>query len=418
MSRGEVDRVAALKGFPLRVTIGYLVVGFLWILLSDRFLAAMVSDPQRLTRLQSYKGWAYVLLTGVLLYAIVAAFARSIVRAERSAAAAELDFRRLIETTGEGVWVTDAEGRTLYVNQRLAELTGVPRDRLMREGLARLLEVPSVHGGSVPQYAEDRRIRREDGREMWVIVTQSTLNDGDGRPERRLWVVTDITARREATEELARSLELQRVLLSELNHRVRNNLASLSGIVSGAAYGHPEVEHFARATAGRIEAMGAAYSALADAGWQRAPLRTFVLRATAGAEERRVVEGPDVLVPRDRAGPLMLVLHELFANAVEHGAMKSRDGRLEIRWRRESAYSEPRVVLEWEETGGPPIESPPERGFGLHLAEGMARSDLRGELNVRFDRAGVRAQLTMVLDETPGVVVRGGSGELKSVNSG
>jgi two-component sensor histidine kinase len=351
-------------------------------------LAAVVHDPERLTQIQSYKGWGFVTISALLIFLVTAHFVRSVTRAEASLETARLDYRRLVETTSEGVQVTDRDGATVFVNDRLCELTDVPRDRLLAHGLTDLIADPSA---SI----------RPDGRQVWAIVSETPITDPAGHRTGTLRVYTDNTERRLASDELGRSLETQRLLVSELDHRVRNNLASLVAMVELSSGGNPELNRFARTVSGRIRIMAAAYTLLSANRWRPVPLRTIIAEVTAAAEERRDLDGPELAVSMEQVVPLMLVLHELMCNARDHGALRSPAGRIDIRWRATStAEDRAGVVIDWSEHGGPPIVGTPPNGFGLAVARGIAGSDLRGQLDCTFTPEGVHATLALTLGVT------------------
>lgn len=389
-----------LTSFPIWLALGYFVISAVYIGVSDRFLAFVVSDPHRLTQIQSFKGWAFVTATAVLLFVVVRRFTQSMIRAEESLAAVRLDYRRLVETITDGVCVTDAAGTVVFVNDRLCELLGLSREKILRDGVDDAVGIapPSAHSQVYP--ADEVRITRPDGSVRWVILSEAPLGaPGDNAPG-RLRVLTDNTARRQAADEMARLLGLQHILISELDHRVRNNLASLVAIIEVAARGNPDVERFAAKVTGRVRIMAAAYSLLSEAKWQPVQLQQIVAELTAPAEEKRSLDGPPVAIQVDQVVPLMLVLYELFTNAREHGSLKAGSGRLLIRWRTLASPDPPKIVMDWIERDGPapPAPATAARGFGLAMAAGIASSDLRGGLEFAAEPDGAQITLTISLD--------------------
>jgi PAS domain S-box-containing protein len=389
----ETKQWQSLRGFPARLGLGYLVVCSLYIALSDRLVGWVWQDSAQLTRIQSIKGWAFVTVSAALIFLVCRHFVRSIERVQASLDVARLDYRRLLETTQEGVLITDGSGCPVFVNDRLCSLAGVERARLLQDGLRGLAaDQPDEAVGAA---RDELKLVRPDGREVWVIVSESEIPGRDGRPNGILRMFTDNTARRLAANELASSLEMQRLLLAELDHRVRNNLASLVGLIDLSAGENPERERFARKVTGRIRVMASAYSLLSEARWHPVGLAAILAEVTGPAEERRSLEGPAVSVDLDQVVPLMLVLHELFTNAQEHGALRRAEGRLDVRWRITGAGGEATTIIDWVERGGPPIEQPPQSGFGLDVAKGIAASELRGGLEYAFTRDGVRLTLRL-----------------------
>lgn len=405
-----------LTTFPIWLALAYFVVSAVYIRVSDRLAEWVVKDPEQLTRVQSYKGWAFVTVTAALLFLVVRGFARSVVRAEESLAAVRLDYRRLVETITDGVCVTDAAGGVVFVNDRLCELLGISRERAMRDGIDDLVgSTPATAAGDRVYPADEVRIARADGGVRWAILCEAPLGTPDGSPPGRLRVLTDNTARRQAADEMSRLLSLQQVLISELDHRVRNNLASLVAIIEVTARGDPNTERFAAKVIGRVRVMASAYALLSEARWQPVPLARIVTVVTAPAEERRTAVGPATRIPVDQVVPLMLVLHELFTNARDHGSLRSEAGRLEVRWRDVESPDGARIVLEWREridparpadpaTAAPPAP-PASEGFGLAMAAGIASSDLRGRLDYVLSPQGAEIDLTISPSESPASVL-------------
>ncbi len=385
-----------LANFPIWLALAYFTVSAVYIRVSDRLLELVVHDPERLTQIQSFKGWAFVTVTAVLLFLVVRRFARSVVRAEKSLAAVRLDYRRLVETITDGVCVSDPTGRVVFVNDRLCEMLGVSRERALREGIDDILGAkPPTCAENDVYPADEVRIARPDGDVRWAILSETPLGTPGGAAPGRLRVLTDNTSRRRAADEMGRLLNLQQVLISELDHRVRNNLASLVAIIEIAARGHPDVERFATKVIGRVRVMASAYALLSESHWQPVPLARLVTVVTALAEECRSASGPPAQIPVDQVVPLMLVLHELFSNARDHGSLHSPSGRLEVRWRTQEGPEGTRIVLVWTERGGPAPVSPAREGFGLAMATGIASSDLRGGLEYTVSPEGAEITLTI-----------------------
>lgn len=163
-------------------------------------------------------------------------------------------------------------------------------------------------------------------------------------------------------EEQART----QMLLNELNHRVKNSLAIVQAIARQTF--KEEASPAARdAFEGRLAALSGAQNVLTASSWESAPLRQIVLDAVAfhPMQDRFEVEGPDCRLGAETALAVALTLHELLTNAMKHGALSGRSGRVDIRWTIQGTN----VDLVWRETGGPPVSPPAHRGFGTRLIE-------------------------------------------------
>ena len=198
-----------------------------------------------------------------------------------------------------------------------------------------------------------------------------------------------------AADELARRAQAHRLLIDELNHRVKNTLAtvqsmaaqSLKNLGGGAAAGRDAFE-------ARLLALSRAHDILTRESWTSADLRGIAdqalrpFRGEISAEEapRITLEGPDLRLPPEGALALTMILHELCTNAVKHGALSVPDGRVALIWTGQTDAGAPTLRITWRERGGPPVTSPSRSGFGTRLLErGLAG---RGTANLAYEAAG------------------------------
>ena len=188
--------------------------------------------------------------------------------------------------------------------------------------------------------------------------------------------------------------ERQELLIAELNHRVRNILGLIRGLISQSRSGSRSVFEFAGVLGGRVQALARAHELITTDQWGPAPLRQLIeAEAEAylnGKSSRLLMTGPDVLLQPQAFSTLALVIHELVTNAAKYGALCDQRGRVEIAW---SLDASGRLVIDWVETGGPPVQAPTRRGFGSTIIERSIPHDLKGEASVRYHLAGLRAQL-------------------------
>ncbi|HEX8379323.1 MAG TPA: sensor histidine kinase, partial [Allosphingosinicella sp.] len=205
-------------------------------------------------------------------------------------------------------------------------------------------------------------------------------------------IVRDVAERSWAAVERARAEEHQRLLINELNHRVKNTLASVQGIAFQTLRGEmPLAEARARFEA-RLIALSRAHDLLTEENWGGASLERVVKDAVehlAGEAARVDVEGEPLRLAPRAALALAMALHELGTNAAKYGALSVEGGRVSISW--EQAGD--RLRLEWRESGGPPVEPPSRRGFGSRLIERGLAADLGGTAALRFEPAGLRCEI-------------------------
>ncbi|MCH2148616.1 MAG: HAMP domain-containing protein [Phycisphaerales bacterium] len=212
----------------------------------------------------------------------------------------------------------------------------------------------------------------------------------------RIQVAGQIQHLQELSQQLVRSGETQRMMFSELDHRVRNNLAGLASLITLSRRGANDVDAFAESIRGRVHAMSVVHTLLSQEHWEPVNLAALLrLLVPPGVTGRLECTGQtDVQIPPDQATACGMVIQELMANSLKYGAW-SGDGTVHVSWQDPELDEDGRLVLlmQWQETGGPPIEQTVEPGTGTGLIEGFVTSELRGEVVFRYDREGVRHDL-------------------------
>lgn len=391
-------------GSPAGVTLTYFVFGVAWIFGSDRLLNFIASDVNTVRTLQTYKGWAYVSVTAALLYGLtVNMMARLGSTRDRLQQTREA-FRRLVESSHDGMWMVDREAKIVLANARLVAILGQDKRTIIDRGVESFLlpepssaasPSPRAEADGTPEQARDTRIvrfRRGGGEDGWGIVSAVRLSDHDGMPAGELRVLTDITRTKQAEEAVRESLRAERTLLNELDHRVRNNLASLLTLIELTRRNARDVGEFAQLIRGRVGAMAATHSLLAESKFSAVDLSRLIGVITEGESEHRLErDGPSLTLGPAQAGPIAMILQELWANSVKHGALGTPNGRVKVHWEERPSPVGDRVVrLLWQDSNGPPVQEPSNLGFGLSLVKGLSQSDLRGSFDASFERSGAR----------------------------
>jgi PAS domain S-box-containing protein len=264
-------------------------------------------------------------------------------------------------------------------------------ERVHPEDRARLrATIEDYFAGRRAGYEVEYRARHREGAFRWISSRGRLTRDPDGRPIRMTGVVWDVTARKEAEER-------QRLLLAELDHRVKNTLSRVQSILTQSLRGAASMEEFARAFEGRIAATARAHNLLTRESWRGADLRSLALEELAPyADAGNVtVEGEPLRLPAAAAVSFSMAFHELTTNAAKYGALSRPGGQVEVRWRREGD----RLILTWEETGGPPVPAAPRRGFGSLLIERGLAYELRGAARIEFRAEGVFCRVEAPLEE-------------------
>lgn len=206
-------------------------------------------------------------------------------------------------------------------------------------------------------------------------------------------------ARRLARERAQRAeaeAKRQRLLTHELNHRIKNTLATVQAIAA-QTFGRENIDGAARrAFDERLAALGRAHDMLTEAAWTGVSIKRLVKAAVAPFEDgtRFRIAGPAVQLPPRQALALSLALHELATNALKYGALSAKGGRIDVDWRIEERI----VHFYWSESDGPAVGKPDRHGFGTRLLERGLGPELGGTVTLSFAPAGLRCELTAPLD--------------------
>jgi PAS domain S-box-containing protein len=251
------------------------------------------------------------------------------------------------------------------------------------------------------------RVIRPNGETRWCTGTAAASVDPQGRVVRISGVTIDITDRKEAEER-------QTLLAREVDHRARNALAVIQSIIRLTRA--KSVDDYVGAIEGRIKALARAHTLLSDSRWEGADLATLAAEELAPYRtgDKVGMSGPDVSLEPSTAQGLALALHELATNAAKHGALSSIHGRLSLTWQlRPDA-----LVLEWNESGGPPIAPPTARSFGLRVIRASIEQQLSGEATFDWDPKGLRCSFSIPRRDAMKVREFSATPRLASLNGG
>ncbi|MFC1456576.1 sensor histidine kinase [Microvirga arabica] len=235
-------------------------------------------------------------------------------------------------------------------------------------------------------HLECRIQRANDGTIRWIEARGQPQRAADGRITKIYGIVGDITERKQVEEH-------QQILINELNHRVKNTLATVHSIATQTLRSTETAGEARGAIEGRLLALSRAHDVLTRENWEGASLKEVVAEAIAPYshvhDNRLHAAGPDVhLVPR-MALALAMALQELATNAVKYGALSNATGEVRIEWTLMRESYEPRLRLMWVERGGPPVEPPTRQGFGTRLLERSLASELNGNVSIEFLPTGL-----------------------------
>ena len=309
--------------------------------------------------------------------------------AEEELRQSEERFRLMSEHAPVMIWMSHADGSCLHLNSMLRSFWNVP-EATVGDFDWRGMMHPDDADGIVAEMAkalsEHRQVslkgRFRDAAGDWrVLQTDARPRFGaDGTFLGMVGVNVDMTERERA--------EAQReLLLAELNHRVKNTLAVVQAIAH-RTFKDSEPESARVAFDGRIATLAAAHDLLTQANWESASLGRIAqdaLGAKAMGAGRVSMTGPRVMMPPKEALAIALALHELFTNAVKHGALSTDGGQVELAWREAAGM----LSIVWQERGGPTVVPPRHKGFGSMMLERTLSLDLLGAVAMEYRPDGL-----------------------------
>jgi two-component sensor histidine kinase len=183
--------------------------------------------------------------------------------------------------------------------------------------------------------------------------------------------------------------KLQKLILGELHHRIKNTLATVSAIASQSFRAAPSIEHGQKAMEGRLIALGRAHDLLMQVSWANASLNHTLSSATEPYDRRGArrfhFNGPDIRITSGAVVALAMSFNELCTNTTKFGALSVPMGRVEIAWTIDELKQ--RLHLVWTERGGPKVAPPTRRSFGTRMMESLGQQ-LNGQVQLTYEPDG------------------------------
>ncbi len=326
-------------------------------------------------------------------------------RAEEELRESEHRFRAIFEEANDFLITTTLDNVVSSVNPAVLATLGYTEAEIVGRSIAEFMDADQfaismeafrqklTRGGTTRLTI---KVRAKDGRELvWEVNSRLNL-DEHGNPIALHAIARDVTEAKRAEAHL-------RLLIDELNHRVKNTLAIVQGIAQQSFKQDMPIEQARAAFEGRLATLAKAHNLLTEEHWGAVSMRQIVGDAVAphGEASRFEIEGPDLPIQPKTAISLALAMHELATNAVKHGALSAAEGKVLIAWRRTHEEGPGGFSLIWEEHGGPAVDVPTRRGFGTRMIERGLAAELGGTVTIEFRLEGLVCRVEAPLPEGP-----------------
>jgi PAS domain S-box-containing protein len=304
------------------------------------------------------------------------------------------------ETTRMAMIFTDAKEATnpiVFANDSFLSLTGFDRAETLGQSFDSLLawgtdadaiaRVNAALRGS-SETGSEVHYRRKDGTESWASVFVSPVRDENGELLQHFVSFVDLTKHKRAQAH-------SNMLINELNHRVKNTLATVQSIVWQALRKSTDARVIGESIQARLSALSRSHDLLTREKWASAGLHDIVMDAlepfgVSGAlAERSVIRGENIRLTPKVTLALEIAINELATNAMKYGAFSNEAGTIEIAWTVLQGSNGDRLILNWKEKGGPPVSPPMRKGFGLQVIERGLAQELEGSVSLEFQPAGL-----------------------------
>lgn len=390
---------------PSSIVLIFALASGAWILCSDQLAAALFSgSPEAFLWASTLKGWFYVAVASLLLYSLVRAYERGWRRKEEALRASEERFRLLFEAAPLPMILSAPDGTNLLINSRFTDTFGyTPAQvrceddwwplvypdpdyrRQVQEEWTRNLAQLAEPGPARPRIMQEARCACADGHTLSILFTCAPV-------DRNLLILfQDITAIREAEEELRRSVEQKNVLLKEVHHRVKNNLQIISSLLflQATQVDDPKARDLFAESQNRILAMSLVHEELYRSRdlasvSMRGLLATLVQRLmdSGGRQARVDLRLEEAALPVTKSLPCGMAVNELVTNAIKHGLGAQGDGELAVHFR--SAPGGYELLVADNGPGIPPdVDFAAPRSLGLTLVRSLA-DQLQGTITYEY----------------------------------
>jgi PAS domain S-box-containing protein len=312
------------------------------------------------------------------------------------------------ETTRMAMVFTDAKERNnpiIFTNDSFLSLTGYKREEVLGQGFNFLM----AHGADADALAQieaefhgntvggsEILYRRKDGSEFWAAVFISPVRDESGDVVQYFASFVDLTQHKDDEAQA-------KMLIDELNHRVKNTLSTVQSIVWQALRTTSDPKAIRESIESRLVALSRSHDLLTRENWKSAGLLDVINDALEpfgvpdGRAERIVITGDNIRFSPKAALVLGITFNELATNAVKYGAFSNEVGSVVVGWTMEPVAEGSRLLLQWQEKDGPPVTQPSRIGFGSRVIERGVTHELGGTVHLDYQSDGVICTMTLPL---------------------
>jgi len=322
---------------------------------------------------------------------------------ERALRESEARFRAMADSAPAPIWVTNAAGAVEFVNRAFRDLSGKPLEQLLGDSWVGLMhpdDAPAVgraRAEARPTFAGYEwiaRFLRYDGQWRWIHATLQPRFEESGAFQGYVGLAIDVTENRKADQR-------QKLLIHELNHRVKNTLATIQSLAHQTLR-EGVVSREARAKlTDRLLALSAAHNVLTRQNWEAGEIGEIVREAVGPycdlSSNRVHIDGPSVQLAPNAALAMAMALHELATNAVKYGALSVLSGEVFVAW----TVTDDAMALEWREADGPAVREPPRHGFGSRLLQEGLIAELGAPAQLTFEASGLICRIKAPLERAP-----------------
>ena len=313
--------------------------------------------------------------------------------------------RAIVNTVVDGIITIDDKGTVENLNPVAALIFGYSSGEVVGRNIKMLMPeadrrehdnylVSYLKTGQAKIIGFGRAVagRRKDGS---IVPIDLAINEMTVAGRRMFTgVVRDITERRRAEER-------QKLLVAELDHRVRNVLARVIAVIESTRRDSGSIDGFIRGLEGRIQSMAAAHGLLSQSGWQGVGLGVLVRKQLApyATAANVTISGADVVLSASATQAIAMVLHELVTNAAKYGALSTPSGRVAVRWDR-GPNGAPVLRIEWRELDGPPVPAAVQSSYGTNLIRDLIPHELGGSVDLAFSPGGASCKIEIPLEQS------------------